>query len=260
MRRDVFGKKVQRGLSLVFLLLLPWLCPQLRAQVGKPRTDLAVGIGGGMLLNRVSFNPSIKQSFKSGMTLGLTARYTCEKYFNMICAFQGELNYEQAGWKEKIETSPDTYQRTIHYLRMPLLANLGFGRERGGVKGFLVIGPQLGFCVGENEQRGGEWSRATLAQRLNGRTEQYNLRVQRKFEYGITGGLGIDVSTRSGHHFLLEGRYYYGLSDVFSNSKKDPFGRSANTAIAVKVSYLFDILRTGPERKLHLPFVRKKTS
>lgn len=232
-----------KRLALIFSFsLLTFLA--LQAQVGKPRTDLAVGVSGGFVMNRMSFNPSIKQSFKNGMTMGFTARYTCEKYFNMICAFQGELNYSQAGWKEKITTSSDTYQRTIHYVHMPLLANLGFGRERGGVKGFLVIGPHLGFCIGECEKRGGEWSEKTLLLRPNGVTQQYDLKVQRKFEYGITGGLGIDVSTKKGHHFLVEGRYFYGLSDIFSNSKKDPFGRSANGTIIVKASYLFDIIKT----------------
>ena len=72
----------------------------LYAQVGKPRTDLAIGGGGGFVMNTVSFSPSIKQTLKNGMTMGVTARYTCEKYFNMICAFQGEINYSQAGWKE----------------------------------------------------------------------------------------------------------------------------------------------------------------
>ena len=234
-----------RCLRSLFLLAVVSLHVALFAQVGKPRTDLAIGGSAGMVLNRVSFNPSIKQSMKPGMTLGFTARYTCEKYFSMICAFQGEINYTQSGWKENISTSSDTYQRTLHYVQVPLFAHLGFGRERGGVKGFLVIGPQLGFCVGETEKRGGEWSAATLAQRTNGITEQYDLEVQRKFEYGIAGGLGMDVSTRSGHHFIVEGRYFYGLSDIFSNSKKDPFGRSSNGGIFVKVSYLFDIIKTN---------------
>ena len=216
----------------------------LSAQVGEPRTDLAVGMNGGFVMNRMTFDPTIRQKSKNGMTIGFTARYTCEKYFNMICAVQGEINYSQAGWKEDITTSEDTYQRTTHYVHVPLLANLGYGRERGGVKGFLVVGPQLGFCIGESEKRGGEWSAYTLARRINGVNQQYDLKVQRKFEYGITGGLGIDVSTKKGHHFIVEGRYFYALSDIFANSKKDPFGRSANSTIFAKVSYLFDIKKT----------------
>ncbi len=233
-------------LSFIFfcLLLSAHLSP-LSAQVGQPRTDLAIGINGGFVMNRVSFKPSIKQSFKNGMTFGLTARYTCEKYFGMICAFQTEINYTQSGWKEKTETGLPAYQRTIHYMQMPLLAHLGFGRERGGVKGFLVIGPQLGFCIGECVRDG---ERYNFSYQLVGGKDQHELNVQRKFEYGITGGLGMDVSTKKGHHFVLEGRYFYGLSDIFSNSKKDPFSRSANSTIFVKVSYLFDVVKTNDFR------------
>ena len=216
------------------------------AQVGSPRTDLAIGGGGGFVMNRMQFSPSVfRQSFKNGMTMGFTARYTCEKYFKMLCAFQVEINYSQAGWKEKFdEGSTLSYQLTIHYIQIPLLANLGFGRERGGVKGFLVAGPQLGFCVGESESRGGDWSNYVPSRQLVGGLTQYDLEVQKKFEYGIAGGLGMDVSTRKGHHFLLEGRYFFGLSDIFSNTKKDPFGRSANGTIYIKASYLFDIVKT----------------
>lgn len=212
------------------------------AQVGQPRTDFAVGINGGFDLTRVTFSPSVKQSFKSGMTMGLTARYTCEKYFNMICAFQTEINYTQAGWKEKVESGETPYQRTLHYVQMPLLANLGFGRERGGVKGFLAIGPQLGFCIGECEKDG---ARYYVPQELVGGLSQHDIKVQKKFEYGIVGGLGMDVSTKTGHHFILEGRFFYGLSDIFSSTKKDPFSRCANNTIYVKVSYLFDIIKTN---------------
>ena len=227
---------------LTIILAVASLAAQ--AQVGEARRDLAVGVSGGYVLNKVSFNPTIKQDFHTAPTFGITLRYTCEKYFAALCALQTEVNYTGLGWKEKIETSTDTYERQVNYIQVPLLANLGFGRERGGVKGFLVLGPQIGFCLSEKEKRGGDWTEETLNKRPNQVVEQYDLKVQRKFEYGLTGGLGLDVSTRSGHHFLLEGRYYYALSDIFKNSKKDPFGRSANGAIIAKASYLFDVVRT----------------
>ena len=235
---------------LFFICLLSVVCCRLSllAQVGEPRTDLAVGVNGGFVMNRVSFNPSVKQTFKNGATFGLTVRYTCEKYFNMLCAFQGEVNYSQAGWKEKPlssgETEAGNYQRTLHYVQVPLLANLGFGKERGGVKGFLVVGPQLGFCIGETEKTTGD-GKGYIPYQLEGLKNQHELKVEKKFEYGITGGLGMDVSTKTGHHFIIEGRYFYGLSDIFGNSKKDSFGRSANGTIIAKVSYLFDIKKTN---------------
>ena len=228
---------MKRAPLLLLLAALP-LCVD--AQVGEPRHDVAVGVSGGYALNKVTFTPTIKQDYHGGLTYGATIRYTCEKYFAALCALQAEVNYIQLGWKEHIETSTNTYERTINYVHIPLLANLGFGRERGGAKGFLVLGPQIGFELSESEKRGGGvWDNI----RPNNVIAQYGKEVEKKFEYGLTGGLGLDLSTRSGHHFLVEGRYYFALSDIFKNSKKDPFGRSANGAIIAKVSYLFDIIK-----------------
>ena len=54
--------------------------------------------------------------------------------------------------------------------------------------------------------------------------------------------LGLEVSTGIGH-FLLEGRYYMGLSDFYKNSKRDFFERSAHSFIGIRLSYLIDITK-----------------
>lgn len=55
--------------------------------------------------------------------------------------------------------------------------------------------------------------------RPNGMYAQYEMPLKHKFDYGITAGAGIELNTRVGH-FMLDGRYYYGLSDLYGNSKK----------------------------------------
>lgn len=107
--------------------------------------------------------------------------------------------------------------------------------------GYFLAGPQVGYCLGEKSQQ----SNFTLdaegnPDRPNGMFEQYHMNVEKKFEYGITAGLGVELSTIAGR-ILLEGRYYYGLSDIFKNSKKDVFGRSNNNTIVAKITYLFDL-------------------
>lgn len=220
-----------------------WAGTRCMAQIGEHRNDFSIGANAGMTLDKIAFNPTIKQTFKPGMTMGVTARYTCEKYFSMICALQAEVNYTQLGWRELIETSTDTYERTINYLQIPLLANLGFGNEKKGFKGYLLLGPQIGYYLSESEKRTGEWSSTTLYQRPNGVIKQYSLPVQNSFDYGITGGAGAEFSTSIGH-FLLDARYNFALSDIFHNSKQDPFGRSAHGAIAIKLTYLFDLVKS----------------
>lgn len=216
------------------------VCACAQAQVGLPRNDLAIGVNGGYVINRVSFTPTIKQQWKGGETMGLSIRYTCEKYFSAICAIQAELNYANLGWRELIEYNEDTYSRDIRYFQLPIFARMGWGRERRGAQFFFQVGPQLNYFLSDVEHYSDPWEGRP---RPNNVTQQYGKDVENKFEYGLVGGIGLEVSTGIGH-FLLDARYYYGLSDIFHNGKKDPFGRSANGAIALKLSYLFDIIRT----------------
>ena len=72
---------------------------------------------------------------------------------------------------------------------------------------------------------------------------QYGKDPDRKFDYGIAAGLGLEFSSPIGH-LLLQGRYYYGLGDMYDNSKRGDFGRSANQTIQIKMAYLFDLVRT----------------
>lgn len=219
---------------ILFIILLSFSLP-MTAQMGEQRSNWAIGINGGVNLSSVTFNPKIKENLLLGTTGGITARYISEKYFAMICGLQAELNFAQRGWDEKIENNTNTYSRTLNYVEFPFLAHLAFGKDRGG-QFFLNLGPQLSYLISEKDKKSSDWD---ATERTNA---QYDLLVQNKFDYGIVGGAGVEVRTKAGN-FLLEGRYYFGLADIFNNSKKDYFGRSANTSICVKLSYLFDLTK-----------------
>ncbi len=226
---------------IVLLLALPLLAS---AQVGKYRSDLAIGINGGVIMNSVTFSPRVQQGMSIGPELGLTLRYTCEKYFALVCAFQTEVNYSRQGWKESIENGTYTYTRSLDYIHVPFLARLGFGRERKGFMGYIILGPEIGFCIGDSDKRTGEWTDEGLPKYPQGSTEQYNKAVEKKFEYGIIGGAGLEYSHPRIGHIAIDARYLFGLSDIFGNGKKDPFGRSAHSGIIVKMSYFWDIKKT----------------
>ena len=243
------------------------------AQVGEYRTDLAVGVNGGMSMSNVAFMPKVPQGWLNGPTFGLSARYTCEKYFKSICAVVAEVNYTQMGWKEDIldmndqpvslHTDPSqtlSYARKINYLQVPLLARLGWGRERNGMQFFIQLGPQVGFYMSdeadtnfdirnpafdpkiENGYYGKEYQYAD--KRASHVVAQDTMAVENKVDYGIAVGAGLEFSSRHLGHFIVEGRYYYGLGNIYGNTKRDYFGRSNFGNIVVKFTYLFDILRT----------------
>ena len=220
--------------KLLISLIFSLISLSMSAQVGEYRSEWAFGASAGAVFNRVDFSPSVAQKYIAGETAGFTVRYTCEKYFSVVCAFQAELNYARMGWRENVLDAdknpyPNQYSRTMYYLQLPLLARLGLGKERNGCMGYLVAGPQIGVMLGDKSHKPDGSPDG----------EQQTLAVQRKFDYGITAGLGLEISTKKAGHFLIEGRYYFGLGSFFDDSKKDPFARSANGSIVAKVTYLW---------------------
>lgn len=229
------------------------------AQVGEYRSELAVGGSAGYVLSSVGFIPEVPQGKLGGFTAGLTVRYTCEKYFNSVCAIVGEVNIAQTGWKEEIRdidnqpvyyefdtgrTNPLAYERHMTYLQVPFLARLGWGRERRGLQAFIQAGPQIGFFLSESTKSNLVAGAETQTARSSSIVAQDTMSVQQKFDYGIVVGAGVELSLPKVGHFLLEGRYYYGLGDIYKNSKSDYFGRSNFGQIVIKATYLFDLVRT----------------
>lgn len=214
------------------------------AQVGELRSNLAIGVNGGYNLSRVDFSPTIKQNLHPGLTGGFTLRYTTEKYFALICAAQLEVNFAQRGWDELIDDGTgNTYHRTTNYIEIPFFAHLGWGKEERGLQFFANVGPQFGLFLDDEEYYGFSADHPWAPEmRPNSMNMQYGKEVENILEYGIAGGLGMELKTAIGN-FLIEGRYFFGLSDMFGNAKADPFGRSANTTITGKISYLIDITK-----------------
>lgn len=247
------------------ILLLIAHCSSLatRAQVGEYRNDFAVGVSAGYMLSSVGFVPEVPQKQLGGMIGGFTFRYTCEKYFKSVCAIVAEVNLAQTGWKENIidmdnqpvyyvndteKANPLSYERHIKYVQVPIMARLGWGRERRGLQGFIQLGPQIGFFLDESTTSNLQPGIDTQTERSSKVVAQDTMAVQRKFDYGIAVGGGIEFSHPKVGHFILEGRYYYGLGDIFKNSKSDFFGRSNFGQIVIKATYLFDIIRTKNDK------------
>ena len=250
----------------ILLTLLLGISTLAKSQIGDHRNDLSIGFSGGYMMSNVAFVPKATQGMLGGKTFGFTARYVCEKYFNAICAVQLELNYSQPGWKESIlsvddepcilrETGePARYSRTLNYLQMPFLAHMGFGREEKGFKFFVNAGPQFGLLLSEKTDQNftikydKELDLPTISS-LDPRpasqvVAQDTMAVENKFDYGITAGLGLEMSMKRAGHVILEARYYYGLGNLYGDSKRDYFARSNINSIVFRATYLFDIIRT----------------
>ncbi len=240
---------------IVFVLLFS--CATVAsAQIGQHRNDFSIGVNGGYALSNVGFTPKVTQSLLGGTTAGLSWRYVCEKYFSTICSIYGEVNYTQMGWKERILTTdnqpvinavsglPEQYSRTLNYLQVPVFAHLAWGKEHSGMQFFFQLGPQFGYLLSEKTTTNFNFKDRNTADRSNVVCAQDTMAVENKFDYGIAAGAGVELSVRRVGHFLLEGRYYYGLGNIYGDSKRDYFSKSNNSSIVVKLTYLFDVVRT----------------
>lgn len=244
-------------ITMLFLISV-----NVNAQIGSHRNDMSFGINGGYILSSVGFNPKVNQIQHGGITGGVSFRYVCEKYFSTICAVQAELNYAKIGWKEDILDINDQpvinsvtgiaeeYSRTINYIQIPVFAHLGWGREEKGVQFFFQAGPQFGVYMSESTTSNFDFEQRNTTDRVNNTVAQDTMSVENKFDYGIAAGLGLEYSHPKFGHLQIEARYYYGLGNIYGDSKKDYFGKSNFGNIVVKLTYLFDITRTkGVKRK-----------
>lgn len=246
-----------RNRSILCIISLLMLFPlSSLAQVGEHRNDLAIGANDGYMLSNVGFVPKVNQTFHGGYTGGLSLRYVCEKYFNSICSIYAELNYAQMGWKEDIldrEDQPvineetqqaESFSRTLNYVQLPIFARLGWGREQKGVQFFFQAGPQLGYYLSDKVTKNFELDKRNSWKRANDEVHQDTMAVENKLDYGIAAGIGMEYSFPKLGHFMLEARYYYGLGNIYKDTKRDYFGKSNNSSIIVKLTYLFDLKKT----------------
>ncbi len=241
--------------KFILLALLVGIATIAKAQIGEYRNMLSIGVNGGYVMSNVGFTPKVNQKMHGGITGGLSFRYVCEKYFRTVCSVQAEVNYARIGWKEDILNlndqpviNPQTgnaeeYSRDMNYIQVPVFAHLAWGREQRGVQFFFQAGPQIGFCISETTKANYDLSQPNKTDRANSTTEQETMPIENKIDYGIAAGLGLEYSHPKMGHFQLEGRYYYGLGNIYGDSKKDYFGKSNFSNIVVKLTYLFDITK-----------------
>lgn len=201
----------------------------------KPR--ITIGGRAGMSMGEMSFSPSVKQSWQKGTTGAISVRYVEEKLFGLIA----EFGWVQRGWKENFEEdTPCEYSRTLTYLQVPLLTHIYFGKPR--FKCFFNLGPEFSYMIGDKISSNFNYHDPFKAEGFPQKprmTEQMSMEIKNKFDYGITAGFGIEFYLTPRNSVTLEGRYYYGLGNIYPAAKADTFSASRNMSVEVTVGYNF---------------------
>ena len=221
---------------LAFILVTLLGCSLLGTAQVHYEGSISVGGKGGVSLSRINFNPSVQQTMLPGMTAGAMFRYIEEKNFGLVA----ELNVTQRGWKEAFDDADYNYSHSFTYLELPVMTHIFFGNKR--VKGFFNLGPELNVMLGDGIKSNFAYQDAANMDYFildTRHIEQMTMDVKNRLDYGICAGAGMEVNLNAKHSLLLEGRFYYGLTDVFPNHKTDIFSGSNSMSITVTLGYFY---------------------
>lgn len=184
------------------------------------KSEIYIGPSLGFNESMIMFKPTVSQGFLKGYNIGAVFRYIADNNFGLQC----ELNYSQRGWYEK----SSLYSRQLNYIEFPFLTHVFFGNKS---RFFFNIGPKISYLLSESKITN---NTSTLIE------EQHITPIQNAFDYGLCSGVGFLINIK-GTVIQLDTRANYGLSDVFSNDKRDFFDTSNNFNLSVNLALLFKV-------------------
>ena len=211
------------------------------AQRNTFQNEWYVGAGGGALFSSVDFVPSIQQTLMMGIYGGLAVKYISEKHLGLIA----EINYAQRGWTEEFDPADGfSYSRRLNYFEIPFMTHIYFGKK---IRFIVNVGPQISILLNDNQKMDQPLADYLAARRAANPDAQIGVQYSafsemNRVDYGLIGGVGMELKTGIGD-FDLEGRYYFGLGDVFTSQRSENayFSRSAHRLIEAKLTYYIKI-------------------
>ncbi|MDP4250762.1 MAG: porin family protein [Bacteroidota bacterium] len=214
-------------LALLFIvtIFLTSLCVSAQEQQTSMENGLRpkFGIKGGLNLTNLYVDNATDEHMKAGFNAGLFAKLPVTRGFSV----QPELLYSLKGAKDSYSNfvqGSGEYRFNLGYIELPVLAviNLAknFNLQAGGYAAYLVSADI------KNVDNNGN---------IHGATDLNADNFQR-FDYGLTGGFGIDVE-----NFTMGARYNYGLANIGKSGSLsgDLTRNSKNAGISIYVGFGF---------------------
>lgn len=134
--------------------------------------------------------------------------------------FQIEAQYIRRGVKFDITGGGEEAEAglKLDYFEIPLLLRISPGAEDSDARLVFLVGPVIGFKAGADleVEVGGQSASTDIGDEFKSTT------------FGALGGVGVTVATGENAAFLLQARYYLGLSNALDDedfsSKSGDFG------------------------------------
>jgi len=158
--------------------------------------------------------------------LGIAFGAAAEIGVSDIFAVQPEVLFSQHGFSFEEDFGGGTvdFDVILNYLQIPLLAKLKFGSDAVVIN--VLAGPHVGFGIGDITFKADEEKE----------TESWEDTGLQKFDFGITGGVGVSFAAGPGN-LGIDIRYQLGLS----NLSDDDEDKANNRNLQAGLSYLIPI-------------------
>jgi hypothetical protein len=155
-----------------------------------------IGVKGGLNLSNFRVDEVADNNMKVGLNLGLFAKLPVSESFSI----QPEILYSSKGSKLKYDNfiqGEGEYRFNLNYIEVPVLGVFHIGEYFN-----IHAGPYVAYLTSSNIKDMEDDGTIEGIAELD--ANNFN-----RFDYGIAGGIGIDVNG-----FIAGARYNYGLQEV----------------------------------------------
>ena len=203
---------------LSFIITCLILVNNITAQ-NKFQPESYLGIIQGVNFSRADFNIfNIDQNFLAGYRGGIVFNYFSESF----AGIQIEVSYTEQGWTGTLD-SEIPYDGRLNYIEMPVLTSITLGKSR--LFFVLNIGPYFSYQIMSDISKNTE----------------YPYETDYKFGFGYCGGMGLGFHSTAGT-FIIEGRYFNSLTNIYDTSENTDFRASRTQNINISFTYLIKLL------------------
>lgn len=166
--------------------------------MGESSLSPKFGIKGGVNITNLYVDDDVSdENMKVGFNAGFFAKLPVTRGFSI----QPELLYSSKGAKETYDNfilGEGEYRFNLNYIELPVLAVFNLAKNFN-----LHVGPYVSYLAGVNIKDLNK-DEGTIDEVAELDADNFN-----RFDYGVAGGLGIDIS-----NFTIGARYNYGLKEI----------------------------------------------
>jgi hypothetical protein len=214
-----------------------------------------IGVSGGYANNALHTSTGGRALTEYENGHGFEVAIPVRRQVNSWFAVQAELQYIQKNYTWQRTGQYDRVHSTVtnRFIEIPLMANFSVGGEKlrifanaGGYVGAWIDSRRKGIQI---ENTSNPFEAGSVYYDDYDERVEFDKRRDAPFEAGLLGGVGLQYAFKSCVLFL-EGRYYYGLTDLQQNYGYNMVPRMNDTVtIAMGVLFNHNLIKSFGRRK-----------